>query len=421
MGRDPCRSPPALLGVGRKLSNTKDAEALGMDWLAIVVAMGMVLGVTPGGTRAQEANPPTPTLTQPSHTAAPLERNGAAEADKPAASDEPLERAVAYLQQRQAGLSVPGLSAAIVQNNQLAWSGGWGRASLEHDVPATGRTVYRIGSISTGVTAIAVLQLVEQGKIALNTPIRAFVPEFPEQDGPITVRHLLCHQSGIRSYKRAAERTSRQAYDSLKATLEVFADDPLRAQPGQRFLPTPYGYNLLGLVVERLGEAPFGEVIARNVFEPAGMQASAVEDLAAIVPHRAGGYERTRAGELQRSYFVDLSLKPAAAGMISSAEDLARLAIVLQGGQLLSPEMLTVMTTPHRLEDGTETNYGLGWYVQQKQGRQVVGYLGMVQEASSVLLMVPESGTAVALLCNLERVDLTEDALHVLAEVGERE
>lgn len=325
-----------------------------------------------------------------------------------------LARVAQYLAEQQGKLQVPGMSAAVLLPDQPIWSAAWGLADVENSVPARPESVYRIGSVSMGITALAVLQLIEKGRPSLETSVREYVPELPDKGEKITIRQLLAQQSGIRSYRNDDERLNRQWYPDLRATLEVFEDDPLRAQPGTRFLPTPFGYNLLGLVVERVSGLPLEEYLKQNVFAPAGMKATGLEDLQELVPHRARGYERTPEGELRNSYFVDLSLKAPGMGMVSTAEDLVRLARTLYAAKIVTPEMFQVMTTPQRTRSGAETPFGLGWYLQQKQGHKVVGFAGMERQASSVLLMIPDEQVAVALMCNLERTALTEVGLHVL-------
>ena len=325
-----------------------------------------------------------------------------------------LARVAQYLAEQQQKLRIPGLSAAVWLPDQPIWSAAWGLADVENSVPAKPESVYRIGAISTGITAVAVLQLIEKGRPGFETSVREYVPELADKGEKITIRQLLAQQSGIRSYRNDEERLSRHPYPDLRATLAVFKDDPLHAQPGTRFLPTPYGYNLLGLVVERISGQALEDYLTHHVYIPAGMKATAFEDLQRLTPDRARGYERTEEGELRNSYFVDLSLKAPGMGMVSTVEDLVRLARALLANRLLTPEMFTVMTTPQRTSTGKETPFGLGWYLQQKQGHKVVGFAGMERQGGGVLLLVPDEHAAVAILCNLERTNLTDVALHVL-------
>jgi CubicO group peptidase (beta-lactamase class C family) len=311
-------------------------------------------------------------------------------------------------------LEVPGLSAAVVLDDQLAWSAGLGVADLEHNSPATPRTVYALDSVSTPITAVAVLRRVERGELALHTNVRKYVPEWPAGEHPILIRHLLAHQSGIRSLEHRDEYHNRTAYETLKDTLAILSEKPLRAAPGDRFLVSPFAYNLLGLVLERLEGERLSVCLDKDIFAPTGMNDTRVDNLRAIIPGRAGMYVRETQGKLERVEFHDPSNRPAAGGIISTVEDLARFAGAIMSHQLLSPEMTTVMATPNRLNNGKETAFGLGWYVGEHAGHHVLGYSSRGPRSSVTLLLLPEQHAAVVLTTNLERIDLIPTAQAVL-------
>jgi CubicO group peptidase (beta-lactamase class C family) len=113
----------------------------------------------------------------------------------------PEAQAKAYLEELWRSTETPGISVAVMAQGRLAFSEGVGFADLENLVPATGSTVYSIGSVSKALTAVAVLQLVEQGKVRLEEPIQKYVPSFPDKGSPITIRHIMTHTSGIRHYR----------------------------------------------------------------------------------------------------------------------------------------------------------------------------------------------------------------------------
>ena len=109
-----------------------------------------------------------------------------------------METAIATF---MAASQVPGLSVAIVQDGEVAWSAGFGMADLENSVPATLQTVYRVGSISKPFTSTAAMALWEQGKLNLDSPVQSYCPAFPQKQWPITTRQLLSHLGGVRYYK----------------------------------------------------------------------------------------------------------------------------------------------------------------------------------------------------------------------------
>ena len=317
-----------------------------------------------------------------------------------------LQRVEAYLVHERERQRIPGMSVALVLKDRRIWSRGFGVADVENDVGATPRTVYRIASISRMITAAAVLQLVQAGKIGLNASVRDYVPEFPDKGFPIKLEHLPPHLSGIRSCKNRSELLNREHFPRLLDTLVLFKDDPLVAKPGERFINTPYGYTLLGLIIERVSGATFGDYLKENVFEPLGMTSAGLEDLTAIIPHRAKGYVLDEDGTLRNSYFVDLSARYPADGMVATVEDLARFAIGLMDGKLLNAPFVKLMTTEYRTKEGKPTQYGLGCFVREHNGRRIIGHGGWGPGLSSFLLILPDQHVAIVILANLEQVDV---------------
>jgi CubicO group peptidase (beta-lactamase class C family) len=301
---------------------------------------------------------------------------------------------------------IPGLSVAVVVGNQVRWSAGYGFADLENHVPAKAATVYRLGSICKPITAIAVMQLVEKGHIRLESPIQRYVPTFPPKRWPVTVRDLLCHVGGVRHY-RPGEMTSTRHYDGVVPALALFKDDPLVFKPGTRFLYTTYGYCLLGAAVEHAAGMPYIDYVERYVLKPAGMARTRLDSVAEIIPDRAAGYVKAKNGEVRNSALADTSNKVPGGGLCGSVEDLARLAIALHEDILLPPEVVDRMFAAQRLSDGRPIGYGLGWSMfGEHRGRRAVGHAGAQPRISGLLYMVPQDAFAVAILCNLEGVNL---------------
>ncbi|HET9532194.1 MAG TPA: serine hydrolase domain-containing protein [Blastocatellia bacterium] len=299
---------------------------------------------------------------------------------------------------------IPGLSVAVVTGNELRWSSGYGMADLENFVPAKATTVYRLGSISKPVTAAAVMQLVERGKLDLDAPVQKNCPSFPEKQWPVTTRQLLSHLGGVRHYGSEAEFASTRRYTKLADTLDIFKNDPLLHEPGTKYSYTTYGFNLLGCVVEGASGQSFMDYLGENVFKPAGLVTMRDDDVHAIIPNRAQGYQKTRTGELRNSGLADTSIKIPGGGLVSTAEDLARFAIAMQTGRLVKKETLDQMWTRQKTRAGEEIGYGLGWGVDRRDGVKEVHHGGAQQRVTTFLYLMPEKGAAVAIMTNLEGV-----------------
>jgi CubicO group peptidase (beta-lactamase class C family) len=295
----------------------------------------------------------------------------------------------------------PGLSAAIVSDRRLVWSYGVGLADLEQRVPASTATVYRIASISKPITAVAVMQLAERGSLDLDAPIQRYCPAFPEKPWPITSRHLLAHLGGIRGYKSDDEFYSTRHYTNLTDPLTLFKDDPLLHEPGTKFSYTTYGYSVLGCVIEGASGMRYVDYVREHIFRPAGMRHARPDDVYTIIPNRARSYRRAPNGELLNAPLADTSNKIPGGGFCATVEDLARFAIALQTGNLVTMTTLEQMFTRQTTRDGQDTPFGLGWVIGARHGRKEVWHLGGAQGVSTILYMRPQEGMAVALLINM--------------------
>lgn len=301
-------------------------------------------------------------------------------------------------------LGIPGLSVAVVLDHKLRASKGYGLADVENYVPAKASTAYRLGSISKPITAAAVMQLVERGKIDLDAPIQTYCPAFPKKEWPVTVRLLLGHLAGVRHYKNDVEYGSTRHYKSVVEGLEMFKDDPLLFEPGTKYSYTTHGFAVLGCAVEGASGMSFEDYVRDNVFKPAGMVTIRVDNVTDIIPNRAQGYQKTRSGELQNSELADTSYKIPGGGFISTVEDLAKFAIAMQTGVLVKKETLDQMWTSQKTRDGKATGYGMGWGVGERNSMKEVEHGGAQQRVSTYLYTIPEKRLAVVLMTNLEGV-----------------
>src|SRR5712691_1056202 len=236
---------------------------------------------------------------------------------------EKIEKAISAQMSR---LGIPGLSVAVVVDHKLRWSNGYGLADVENFVPAKAATAYRLGSISKPITAAAVMQLVERGKLDLDAPIQKYCPAFPAKQWPVTARLLLGHLAGVRHYKDDSEFASTRHYNSVVEGLDMFKNDPLLFEPGTKYSYTTHGFAVLGCAVEGASGMSFPDYERENVFKPAGMDRIRVDNVFDIIPNRAQGYQKTQSGELRNSGLADTSYKIPGGGFVSAVGDVARVA-----------------------------------------------------------------------------------------------
>jgi len=322
----------------------------------------------------------------------------------------------AAIEKFMAAKKVPGLSAAIATGGAIAYEKGYGKADLENDVPATPETVYRLASISKMLTAVAALQLAEEGSLDLDAPIQEYVPGFPEKQAPLSCRHLLAHQGGIRHYK-GNEVQSTKAYPTVRASFGVFQDDPLLFAPGEKFSYTTYGYNVLGAAVEGASGENYVDYVMEHICEPAGMTTIRPDIADQIIPHRAAGY-RKRGPRIVNDLRVDVTNKVPGGGWCSTPGDLARFAIALVDGKLLEAETLEKMWTPQKTTAGVQTEAGYGCFVHTIDDDRLISHSGGQPKVSTFLVFSPKKKTAVALMCNLRNTPLRELARELMKVVG---
>lgn len=328
-----------------------------------------------------------------------------------------IEQAVATQMSRN---SIPGVSIAIAAGSQLRWAAGYGMADLENFVPVTPLTKIRLGSISKPITAIAVMQLVEQGKMDLDGEIQRYVPSFPKKQWPVTVRQLLGHLGGVRHYRGDDEEASTRHYTDRMEPLKIFAGDPLVIEPGTKYSYTTYGFNLLGAAVETASGEKFLDYVQVHIFQPAGMDHIRDDNTLAMIPHRARGYRLTANGDIENCGLADTSNKVPGGGFISTASDLVKFALAVNGGTLVKKETVELMFTSQHTRDGKPTGYGLGFRSDQLEGRKRAAHAGGQQGISTLLVLYPGEGVAVAIMVNLEGArglaELTDEVSKIVLE-----
>jgi CubicO group peptidase (beta-lactamase class C family) len=313
------------------------------------------------------------------------------------------------------GRGIPGMAVAVAVNGQIVWSEGFGYADLENRVPVWPTTKFRVGSVSKPLTAGALAQLVEQGKLDLDAPVQKYVPGFPDKGHKITTRLLAGHLAGIRHYKGDEFLIARR-YNSVTESLAIFKDDPLLHPPGTKFSYSSYGWNLLSAVVEGASGRDFLGYMDENVFQRLGLRDTVADYNDVIVFGRTRFYG-TREGKTQNAPYVDNSYKWAGGGFLSTVEDLVRFGSAhLQPG-FLKQATLDLLFTSQRTADGKETGYGIGWHIiTDVAGRRRFHHTGGSVGGTAMLLVYPEEKIVVAVLANLSNAPIRGPDFRRIAE-----
>ena len=306
-------------------------------------------------------------------------------------------------------LPMSGLSIAVLRDDKLVHAAGYGKASLELDVPATPQTVYRIGSVTKQFTAAAILRFVERGELRLEDDLRKHLPDYDTGGRVITIRQLLDHSSGIRNMTTIQPLMADRPRDVTRE--QVFgwlSRAPFDFEPGERYLYNNSGYWLLGAVIEKLAGESYDTAIERLLLEPLCLQSTRYDVPSEVVPHRAAGHVREGGRFLNAP--PNSPTRPYASGaLISSVLDLVAWQRALFGGEVLSAESLKLMTTPGRLNDGKPTSYGLGVAVTNFRGHRKIAHPGGIVGFSSFLSYYPDERLVIAVLTNTMGVEMRSE------------
>src|SRR6266536_1729410 len=307
--------------------------------------------------------------------------------------------------------NIPGFALAVAVDGQIVWSEAFGYADLESRQPTTPATQFRIGSVSKPLTAEAVAQLYDAGKLDLDAPIQHYVPTFPDKGAVITTRLLAGHLAGIRHY-RANEFTLNQRYPTVTAGLAIFQNDSLVAPPGTRFSYSTYGFNLISAAVEGASREAFLSYMSRHVFQPLKMTSTAPDKNDSLIPNRTRFYERTATGEFVVAPTVDNSYKWAGGGFISTAEDLVRFGSAHLAPGHLKAATLELLFTPQHTTSGEATPYGIGWFIgTDTLGHRYVYHGGGSVGGTTAFGVDRDSRVVIALVTNLTdaRLDAVQE------------
>lgn len=319
-----------------------------------------------------------------------------------------------FVAERMALGQVPGLALCILQQGRPAYLRGYGQANLEQGIPVTEATPFAVGSTTKGMTALAVMQLVEEGRLDLDAPVQAYLKDLSFADpraGAITLRQLLSHTAGLPA---SAVFDGTQDPEALERRVRAVAATPLSRDPGSGYEYANDGFNLAGWVIQQVSGLPYESYLQRHLFAPLGMQDTTFDPQRAAELGLAQGYLKRRGRLEPRPTPFSRSYNPA--GMaISSVRDLSRyLQMLLGGGEpVVGRASLEAMWVPHA-DAGDSLSYGLGCFVLELAGLRVVAHTGEILTQGSALALVPSLGLAVGVLVNLDSQSKREIAQGLL-------
>jgi CubicO group peptidase (beta-lactamase class C family) len=335
---------------------------------------------------------------------------------------EPSVAADAFLKQEMKDLRIPGLQVAVVQKGKIVFLKSYGYGNLQDSTAVSNRSVFSINSCTKAFTGVAIMQLVEEGKVDLSAPVSRYLDELPAAWQAVTIRQLLTHVSGIPDILRIVGQGSGSfvSMTTEAAAMEKVKAAPMEFKTGTQFSYNQTNYLLLGKIIDKLRAKPFADVFRERQFNIAGMPNTGFGDSRDVIPHKAQSYRyvsRLDGIKLPKDTLTNVYEEfPAAlrtgASINSTAEDLAKWIIALQTGKILHEKStLKTLWSPGAFNNGSPTQWTMGWVSKSRPKHQAIISTG---GGRSAFFVYPEDDLAIVLLTNLSG-SYPEDLIDELA------
>lgn len=318
-------------------------------------------------------------------------------------TDETYSRANDYMN-NQTELGHFSGSILIAKQGKVILNKGYGMANLEHAIPNTPQTKFRLGSTSKPFTALAILQLQEQGLLSIHDSIDRFLPDYPNGH-KITLHHILTHTSGIPNFTQLPDYAEfKGVYSRPENTVKRFKNHPLDFAPGDQFKYSNSGYVLLAHIVEHISKEAFGDFLHKHIFEPLNMLHSACDNHKTILKNRASGYE-VENHKVVNCEFIDMSIPTGGGGIYSTVEDLYLFDRGLYTNNIISTASLDLMHNSYVTAPQYSASYGYGWFITDDHfkdaSRKRIGHGGGIYGFKSEFNRYVDEDVVVIVLSNL--------------------
>lgn len=317
--------------------------------------------------------------------------------------DKRVEQQLDSLLSKEFKPTEPGCEILVAKGGQVIYKKAFGSADLELNVPISPDMVFKLASITKQFTAVAILQLAEQGKISLQDSLQKFIPDFPSKGYTITIENLLTHTSGIRDYMQIdypnlyMERwdfTPKQLIDSFKNYLLEF-------EPGTKYSYSNSGYYLLGYIIEKVSGKSYQSYVQNEILNPLGLNHTYFDSAGIIIPNRVKGY-RKEGTVFKNADYWSPTIAYAAGGLLSNTEDLFKWFKGLLSYKVLKKETLEKVFAPFKLKDGSAISYGYGWYIQSLSNIKSIEHGGKMNGFITNEIYYPQQNVFIAALFNCE-------------------
>lgn len=298
---------------------------------------------------------------------------------------------------------LPGCAAIVVKDGSTLYHKAFGMANMELNVSLKPEHIFRIGSITKQFTACAILKLMEEGKLSLDDEITKFVKDFPVHGNKITIKHLLTHTSGIKSYTGMKEwdKEVRKKDFTPGELIEFFKNQPMDFKPDEEYRYNNSGYFLLGYIIEQVSGKTYAQYIEENFFKPLGMNSSYYDSHNKLINNRAAGYQKN-GGTYENADYLSTTQPYAAGSLLSTVEDLAKWYQAVVNYKVIKKESLEKALSPYLLKNGKNTRYGFGWAIENIQGSDAFGHGGGINGYLTASVYLKNENIFVAVFSNCD-------------------
>lgn len=307
------------------------------------------------------------------------------------------DRIDTFIENAMTRQQIVGLAVGVIKDGKVIKAKGYGQANLELNTPVTTKTAFKLGSVSKHLIAVAILKMIQEGKLKLDDPVTKFYPDAPSHWSAITIRHLLNHTSGLVRESPIFDGMVAQP-DSL--LIRAAYKDSLVFPTGSKWQYCNLGYFILADIIRQTDKRSFSEYMQKEIFKKNGLLTTQVTSLDNLVYNRAGGYVRL-GGDTITNASNYVALRPSGA-FLSTIDDMLKWEMLIQEGKILSKERWLQMWQDLAKTNDIDKSYGYGWYVTRYKNRKTVFHGGSLPGFRSQYFRFPDERTAIIILTNSE-------------------
>jgi CubicO group peptidase (beta-lactamase class C family) len=312
----------------------------------------------------------------------------------------------------------PGATVLVSRNGQVIYKKAFGMANLELNSPMQVDNIFWVASIGKQFTAVAILQLMEHGKLNLQDEITKFIPDYPSQGKKITIEHLLTHTSGIPTYSGMEDPERKLSLGCTQNdVIDFFKNLPFRFDPGTKWEYSNSGYFLLGYIIEKITGKPYSEYLEENFFKPLGMTNSHYANETKVIKNRVDAYSYGDNG-LVNSRPLNPTIIFSAGAIQSTVEDFFKWHQAVHSNKLVKKETIDKAVTRYKLTDGKETDYGYGWKLGYVYESPSIWHGGGIEGFGNTEIYLPKEDVFVVVFTNCDCTYPKELALKLAALAG---